>query len=82
MKQVVLALSLVTLAACMPYQSVSSPDPNWMRLGGYEPEGYPRTFVENLSGDCSLITESWSDSRINGRILWKKRQSREPVACP
>ncbi|AHL33255.1 hypothetical protein CD58_10275 [Pseudomonas brassicacearum] len=82
MKKVVLALSLVTLAACMPYQSVTSTDPNWMRLGGYEPEGYPRTFVENLSGNCSQVTESWSEGRINGRILWTKHQSRTPVACP
>jgi hypothetical protein len=82
MKKVVLALSLVTLAACMPYQSVTSPDPNWMRLGGDEPEGYPRTFVENLSGNCALVTESWSEGRINGRLLWTKKQSRKAVTCP
>ncbi|UVL82277.1 hypothetical protein LOY35_18840 [Pseudomonas sp. B21-028] len=82
MKKLVLALSLVTLAACTPYRSLASTDPNWMRLGGDEPEGYPRTFVENLSGHCSLVTESWSEGKINGRLLWTKHQSRKSVACP
>jgi hypothetical protein len=45
-------------------------------------EGYPRTFVENLSGNCALVTESWSGGRINGRLLWTKKQSRKAVACP
>lgn len=82
MKKVVLALSLLTLAACMPYQSMTTLDPNWMRQGGEAPEGYPRSFVENLSGTCYVVTETWSDSRHNGRLLWTKRQSREPVGCP
>lgn len=82
MKKVILALSLVSLVACMPYQSVTSTDPNWMRMGGDAPEGYPRTFVENLSGNCSLVTESWSESRINGRLLWTKKQSRKAATCP
>lgn len=82
MKTVVLALSLGTLVACMPYRTVTSPDPNWMRLGGYEPEGYPRTFVETWEGKCYAVTEAWSKSAINGRTLWTKRQSREAVACP
>ncbi len=82
MKKLVLPLALLTLAACMPYQTVSSTDPNWMRLGGEAPEGYPRTFVENLNGTCALVTESWTEGRINGRLLWTKHQSRTPVACP
>jgi hypothetical protein len=82
MKTVVLALSLVVLAACMPYRTVTSPDPNWMRLGGYEPQGYPRTFVETWEGKCYAVTEAWFKSAINGRTLWTKRQSHETVTCP
>lgn len=83
MKKVVLALSSIMLAACMPYSSVTSPDPD-MRLDGDEPEGYPRTFVVHYKGSCYRATESWSKETeaIRGHTLWIKRQTREGVACP
>ncbi len=59
MKKVVLALSSIMLAACMPYSSMTSPDPD-MRLDGDEPEGYPRTVVVHYKGSCYRATESWS----------------------
>ncbi|AQY69503.1 hypothetical protein PverR02_19140 [Pseudomonas veronii] len=82
MKKVVLVLSLAALAACSSSKSVvTSTDPNWLRIGD-EPEGYPRTFVEKLNGNCSLITESWSKGSIKGQNMWTKEQSRKPIACP
>ncbi|MEE4183557.1 MULTISPECIES: hypothetical protein [Pseudomonas syringae group] len=83
LKKSALALSLVMLAACMPYSSMSSPDPD-MRLDGDEPEGYPRTFVVHYKGSCYRATESWSKETeaIRGHTLWIKRETREDVACP
>ncbi|BBP76467.1 hypothetical protein PHLH7_25710 [Pseudomonas sp. Ost2] len=82
MKKVVLMISLAALAACSSNKSVvTSTDPNWLRIGD-EPEGYPRTFVEKLNGNCSLITESWSKGAIKGQNMWTKEQSRKPVVCP
>jgi hypothetical protein len=82
MKQVVLALALLTLAACMPYQSMTTRDPNWIREGGEAPEGYPRSFVENVSGTCSVVTETWEAVKFGVHPYWIKHQAREPVACP
>lgn len=68
MKKVVLALSLVMLAACMPYSSMTSPDPD-MRLDGDEPEGYPRTVIVHYKGSCYRATESWSRKQKQSEVI-------------
>lgn len=80
MKKVVLALSLVMLAACMPYSSMTSPDPD-MRLDGDEPEGYPRTVIVHYKGSCYRATESWVQGNRSNQRSYSMDQAGDSRGC-
>ncbi|MEW9858425.1 hypothetical protein [Pseudomonas putida] len=81
MKKAVLMLALAAVSACSSHDSkVTSTDPNWLRIGD-EPKGYPRTYIENINGNCNKVTETWLKGSYKDQSMWTKQQRRAPVAC-
>lgn len=77
-----LALSCSFLiAACSTSAPLVSTNPELLRIGE-KPEGYPKTYLQQIDGHCQQVTESWREREFRGQTIWLKDVSEKTVDCP